>query len=223
MNFHVPSKICLSLREINFDNIEYYRKISNLVEIRLDCISLTNNELKSLCDLFDYVILKSYNLNNYNSSKYSDEIIKYSNIILDFDYNLFANNINSLKLNELVSDKIIISKHNIVLALFEEQIVEIINITEEINPLMYKFVLKENSLENSKKIISRLYDFSRSSLKENVDLIIFAEGEKNIDTRYFSIEIGAPYTYCALDESTRTGVGQPTYKEAEIEIQIRFT
>lgn len=217
MNFKVPSKICLSLKEIDFENLEIYQKISNLIEIRLDFISLTSYDLVKLCNLFDYVILKSNNIEDYYNYKLSNIYDNYSNFFLDIDYNIIVNQEYNEILMNLSSTNPIISLHNISLIEFEKKINEIIANTMKFEPKMYKFVIKDDRMEVNTEELRSLYNLVNNHLNNpNIDVIIFFEGEKYTNTRYFSISYGAPFIYCSFDDVSKTGKGQPTFAEARV-------
>lgn len=225
MKLNIPSKICLSLKEINFDNLETYKQITNVIEIRLDFISLNINQLIKLADTFELIILKITDI-GYNLIKLLDNINNKSRekILLDIDYNLLSNNHNRDTFNQFSSYKILISLHNIKLIHLKQALYELTQKTKFINPLLFKFVINEAPKNNLLQIMNDSYSISVEVLKKNnSDIILFFEGVDFTLTRYYSLKMGAPFIYCAFDESSKTGIGQPTFLEAQKYISENIT
>lgn len=225
MKLKIPSKICLSLKEINFENLEIYNKITNIIELRLDSISININQLIKLVDTFELIILKIKDINN-NLIDLLDDINDKSKeiILLDIDYNLLLNNYNRDILMQLLSYNMIISMHNIKLNQFEQIINKLSDTTRFINPLIYKIVINDNSENNFLQVMNKIYSLSSEVLKKDKsDIIMFFEGEYCKFTRYYSLKMGAPFIYCAFDESSKTGIGQPTIFEAQKYISENIT
>jgi 3-dehydroquinate dehydratase len=141
MSLEIPSKICLSLKEIDFNLLETYRSITNLIEIRLDYIKFTQNEFNIIYNLFDYIILKSNYVEDYNRLLISRINEDNSKLIIDIDYKFIENNL----LNDFVINpstlKSLISFHNIHLEEISDIFFNFKSYIKKLNPIIFKVVI----------------------------------------------------------------------------------
>jgi 3-dehydroquinate dehydratase len=83
----------------------------------------------------------------------------------------------------------------------------------DLNPIIVKLVIEMNSI-NWKDIQKEIYkQFNLIKKDKNCELICFFEGEEMKESRIYSLKLGAPFTYCAFDENSKTGNGQYTCSE----------
>jgi 3-dehydroquinate dehydratase len=209
MNLEKLSKICLSIKYLNDNTISYAKSLTNLIELRLEYNYLNNIIIQNLYDNFQTTIIKSNKLNDYNLydfNQYKDKII------LDYDFNsLLNNNLNQFIKNFTIN--YIISLHNIKLNTIYENNFNILKKMIDLNPIIVKLVIEMNSI-NWKDIQKEIYkQFNLIKKDKNCELICFFEGEEMKESRIYSLKLGAPFTYCAFDENSKTGNGQYTCSE----------
>lgn len=209
MNLEKLSKICLSIKYLNDNTISYAKSLTNLIELRLEYNYLNNIIIQNLYDNFQTTIIKSNKLNDYNLydfNHYKDKII------LDYDFNsLLNNNLNRFIKNSTIN--YIISLHNIKLNTIYENNFNILKKMIDLNPIIVKLVIEMNSI-NWTDIQKEIYkQFNLIKKDKNCELICFFEGEEMKESRIYSLKLGAPFTYCAFDENSKTGNGQYTCSE----------
>ncbi|OGU56713.1 MAG: hypothetical protein A2X64_10630 [Ignavibacteria bacterium GWF2_33_9] len=210
MKFEVPSKICLSLKEINYTKIDEIKQITNAIEIRLDYIYLDINKLKLLNNNFDLIILKSPDFTIYNQFIKPIKNENINNVFFDIDGNFILNNKEAIDFPISLELNLIISFHNMKLSDINDKFINILSNINKDNIFIYKIIIDEYLIINE-DLLSNLYN--KLKIKLNKNIILFCEGKNYTETRYLNLKMGAPFTYCALSESTRTGKGQPTYME----------
>lgn len=205
------SKLCLSLKSLkNIDLIELSNRVQK-IELRLDNISIDDIDIELLVKYYSQIILKIININQLEEIKLKFKPADLTNKLLyDIEYNDIIMLISE---NHKILDKtsLIISQHNVKYS-------DIINIMEQIillnkldNIHYYKVVINDDTINYEQNIISDLYNKYKNLLYR---LVLFFEGEKYTLSRYHSLILGSPLFYCALDESNKTGIGQPTLSEA---------
>lgn len=217
MNLQNLSKICLSIKYFNYNTITYAKNITNLIELRVDNNYIYINILQDLFDNFNSIIIKSDNISNYNIDKL---LIYKDKLILDIDYNQLLNNVfilNSLKKYEL---NYIISNHNIKLSQLFENDLYLLKKMLNLNPNIVKIVLNDKINDWKEKQVEIYEEFKKLKTKKNRKLVCFFEGEEMKESRFYSLKLGAPFTYCSYDENSKTGIGQ--YSCAELKEKILF-
>jgi 3-dehydroquinate dehydratase len=216
MSLEIPSKICLSLKEIDFNLLETYRSITNLIEIRLDYIKFTQNEFNIIYNLFDYILLKSNDVEDYNNLLISRINEDNSKLIIDIDYKFIENNLlKDFGINPS-SFKTLISCHNIDLDEISDIFFKLKSYVIILNPIIFKLVIMHELDVVSIERLNEYYKlFKKEYISKDNQLIMFVEGEEYLESRFYSLDQGAPYIYCSFDSFSKTGIGQPTYIEVQ--------
>lgn len=206
MNLTKLSKICLSLKYINDDIVNYAKSITNLIEIRLDNIDLLNIDLQYYSNNFQNII---YKINSQNQLQLLSNHITSQNIIIDIDYNYIKNK----GISDLSKFNFIISLHNLKFEELSNNNFKLFQTLSSLQPSFIKLVLDEDIekwQEKQEKIYSSFNDFADN---KKMQLICFFEGEFCKYSRIYSLKLGAPFTYCGINKELLTGNGQYTCDE----------
>lgn len=205
------SKICLSLKSLEGVDLKYFATYIQNIELRLDSINIQDIDLEYLTGLFHKVILKIANLEQLGNIGFLFDLDKLSDkIIYDIDYNDY--------MKYTSENKEILDKHYYILSIHNLKYDDIINyfdLLQKFNDIhihnYIKIVISDELINYNKKLLCALY---KNRINHSNNLICFFEGESFTSTRYHSLILGSPLFYCGLNDSLKTGKGQPTITEA---------
>ena len=177
----------------------------DMAEIRLDLCEFDRRQVKKIFSSHNNLIA-TYRKGR-ESSDYRDSIIKTAIahgakwLDLDMQYNDREYIVELKDFCSGYDTKLILSVHNYQETPPIEKITEYIKKANDLKADMIKLVFYSNSEEDNELILS-LY-------KTNTNIVAFNMGEKGKITRGKSLELGAPFTYVALDDDA-TAPGQMT-------------
>ncbi len=205
------SKICLSLKSLEGVDFNYFATYIQNIELRLDSINIQDIDFEYLTRLFPKVILKIDNYGQFESINFYYDLSQLSNnIIYDIDYYDI--------MKYTLENNIILDKHHYIISIHNfkyDDIIKYFNLLQNLNNIhiqhYIKIVISDVMMNYNKKL---LYDLYKNLINQSNNLICFFEGESFTSTRYHSLILGSPLFYCGLNDSLKTGKGQPTIAEA---------
>jgi len=198
--------ICVSIANITFDTL--MQEISNLemIELRMDLLSFTEEEYKTI------LATKRPTIATYRNAEYTvrekalksmiKQGVKYVDIEIDGDRLFIETMIDFAKAHRT---KVILSYHNYEETPSQEQLETIIKDAQIFNPNYIKIVTKANTESDIARILS-LYQLNRN-------LIAFNMGEIGRISRIASLYLGADFTYGAWSDKHKTAEGQWSHSE----------
>ncbi len=199
--------ICVSLANINYKNLELKLTSFEMVEVRIDLLDFSNEELNRI---FSKQISS---IATCRSSKFSDkerlELLKSAIIsganYVDIEIDSPQSYIKELSLFAKQNNcKVILSYHNFEQTPNKIILQEIIDSAKEYNPAYIKIVTKAITKQDASRILS-LYE-------TNNNLIAFCMGEIGKISRIASLFLGADFTYASLEKGNETASGQLNYE-----------
>lgn len=195
--------ICVSIANCNYENIIEMVDKYQLVELRLDKLSLTNQQIKSIIEKANSVIvtMRPEKLND-------DERIKMIKYAIDCDVDYIDVEIDSadeyktelIKYARNKNTKVIVSYHNYEKTPVRRELDEVIRWSEESEADIIKIACFVNSEKDAAVLIS-LYELDKK-------IISIGMGEKGRITRVASLMLGAPFTFAAVSDEKLTAPGQ---------------
>lgn len=207
----MTSKICLSLKSLEDVNFNSLSKKARNIELRLDYINYNSLNINEISQLFDCIILKLKDISQLFEINERSNINNLSNnIILDIDFKHFKR-YDIINNGNLIKNNTIVSLHNVKYNYLTKYITELKLLYKIYQYKYIKIVINDDLINYSKEHLINIYNQLKNS---NFNKIIFFEGEKFVASRYHSLLLGAPFLYCSIDQSHKTGKGQPTLEEA---------
>ena len=204
----IRKKICVSLGNISFDDCLKAVETYPLCEIRIDLLDFTDEEFEMIFSAGERLVA-TYRAGTVSDQERKEMLLKaiawgafYVDLDLESDHEFFSE---VLEQADEVCCMVIASYHN-----FSEtpSSSELINIADRIyEPLIdyVKIACRVNADDDLKRIFS-LYD-------DYADLVAFGMGELGTSSRAKILELGAPFTYAALDEEKYTAPGQLSFEQ----------
>lgn len=202
--------LCLSLGKANFKECMNAVIGKDIIELRLDLIEFSDEELKKFF-LLSIPIICSFAKND-KPDKYRAERLKYVSCFgakyIDIELNLEREYkidlLNFAKANKI---KTIISYHNYETTPSKSELKKIYSACSEYNPDIIKIVCKANNDSDIETIMSLYHYYDK--------MIAFSIGEFGKDTRIKALKLGAPFMFAGLNKESATAIGQYTYEEME--------
>lgn len=204
----MKSKICVSIGNLEFEQIKLILPKYDLIEVRLDRLNLKNNQIEELFSSHSNLIATFRDIPwRMNEKKESLEIaIKSGAAYVDIDS--LEDEIRIEKTMQFAkrnSTKVILSYHNYANTPNEEILSQIIFDMYEKGADIAKVACMIREEYEIKILISLYQKFK--------DLISIGMGNKGVITRINSLFLGAPFTYASLEKANPLGPGQLTYNE----------
>ena len=196
--------ICVSIGNITFNKAENIINNENFVELRLDTMALTNDEIKALFSQ-DCKLIATYRKTNNITD--DERLIALKTAIDSGAYyiDVDINNSNDF-INEIIfhaknkNRKIIISYHNFKETPSDNYLNNIVKKCFSYNPDIVKIACMVNNIIDNTSLFA-LYNSYKN-------IISIGMGEKGKVTRIAGQSLGAPFTYASLNKNEKTAPGQ---------------
>ncbi|PLX04135.1 MAG: hypothetical protein C0594_09520 [Marinilabiliales bacterium] len=195
------SRLCVSIQNTSYDHCLELIKTSDLCELRLDSLSLEDEQLKQLCVSGE--IIACFRHGKHPESERLDRLlkaiqwgVKYVDLDIETDQELFV----ELK-NEIIGKdiKLIASFHSFTETPADSVLMRLITKMESWTPDYIKLACFVNNDKDNLRLI-KLYENTRNR-------IILGMGKLGRYTRLISLKY-APFTYVYPDECEATADGQ---------------
>lgn len=200
---------CVSIGLKDFDKTLKIIQEYEMAEIRLDLCEFNNKQIKQIFSSHDNLIA-TYRVSDQIQDKYRKSVFK--NAILSgaswIDLDMESNNIEFIStIKELIQDtaiKLILSIHNYKETPDLDAMQQYIDKARNLSSDLIKLVFFSNDEKDNERVLS-LYE-------KNEDILVFNMGDLGKETRVKALQLGAPFTFVAL-EGEGTAPGQMTLKE----------
>ena len=196
--------ICVSIGNITFNNAKNIINNENFVELRLDKMKLTNDEIKILfsqdCKLIA-TYRKTGNITDDERLISLKTAIDSGAYYVDVDINNSENFINEIIFHAKNKNrKIIISYHNFKETPSENFLDNIVKKCFGYNPDIVKVACIVNDISDNERLFTLYNNYK--------NIISIGMGEKGKATRIAGKLLGAPFTYASLTANDKTAPGQ---------------
>lgn len=196
--------ICISIADVTADEAKKIITENELCEVRMDKITLTSEDIKSVFSAGGKTIA------TYRPSEGLGESARIASLALAIQSGASYVDIevetDELFKAELVRQakkygcRVIISYHDFTKTPVMRELEQILNWCFESSPDIAKIACQVNSIEDNARLLS-IYSF-------NKNVISIGMGELGKITRIAATLLGAPFTYAAIDSSRKTAPGQ---------------
>lgn len=199
--------ICVSFGNIKFNNLKQKLENYQFAEIRLDLMSLNNEEIAEIFSSHKNLIATMRYGEKHKAKDFEkvEIAIKSGAAYLDIDMleeeEMIEKSISLCKSNNC---KIILSYHNHFKTPSLEELKLKVELGFKLKADIVKIVCTANSYTELARIL-RLYEDERP-------IIVFSMGDKGQFSRLLSISLGSPFTYASADDEIPTAASQLTYK-----------
>ncbi|MFP4557134.1 MAG: type I 3-dehydroquinate dehydratase [Bacteroidales bacterium] len=206
----INQKICLSIGNIDYNQIIEHLKVVPLAEIRMDMLDLTKEQFISIFSGHNNLIATYRTV----TGDY-EEMTKMLNLALDYGCRYIDIDIKVpekwriplVAKAKTLGTKVILSYHNFEETPKPEVLNEIIQTIFQNGANIAKIACMANS-ESDCSRITRLY-------LEHQNLVAFCMGKIGLTTRLTAPFMGAPFTYASI-KGKETASGQIDYEEMEL-------
>ncbi len=231
--------ICISIQEQNFDKCKEIIAKCQMAELRADLCKFSIAQIEEIVSSHPNILITSRICNS--SADIAREQIcaairkgaKYADVEIEAP----MDHLEYIKSYARVNGcKLIISYHNFEGTQSLEQLQGIYDLCRRKGADIVKIVTTANDIYDAVKVL-QLYNYKKSDREivannymergeesgslsnsfgqQQASLVAFCMGEEGKFTREICLELGAPYTYVALDNSCATAPGQYTAQEME--------
>ena len=196
--------ICVSIGNITFNNAKNIINNENFVELRLDKMNVTNDEIKTLfsqdCKLIA-TYRKTGNITDDERLIGLKTAIDSGAYYVDVDINNSEDFINEIIFHAKNKNrKIIISYHNFKETPSENFLDNIVEKCSGYNPDIVKVACIVNDISDNERLFTLYNNYK--------NIISIGMGEKGKATRIAGKLLGAPFTYASLTANDKTAPGQ---------------
>jgi 3-dehydroquinate dehydratase type I len=196
------NRICIS-HGGDYETFIEISKEYKFIEIRIDQSTMTDEELKKAfsSDIITIACCKN--------SHHIEKLTKAAEWGADFiDIDITTDSFELLlDTARAYNCKKILSYHNYELTPPKRRLQALIERCANYGADICKIVCMPQNIKDVLRMM-RLYTSDELAFAENMDLISFAMNKQGRISRISSMEFGAPYMYCAIDEASRTSAGQ---------------
>lgn len=193
--------ICLSIGHLGYSEILNNLEKNTLAEIRIDLLSLSDNELTNIFSHHNNLIATYRTTDNFRQMEKALTLaINSGCAYIDIDIN--TPEVYRGKLIEIASDKsckVILSYHNFVETPSANDLEKVVDNLFALGANIAKVACKANSPSDCARIMG-LYNNAKN-------LVAFCMGKIGIITRLAAPILGAPFTYASIDDK-ETAPGQ---------------
>lgn len=203
----IGNKLCVSIANKNFQECYEISSNYNFIELRLDLLDLSNNQLQKLFALktaFIATYRENLNQQNKNKEKILLNALNLGAQFVDIEIDADQYTFNTItKFAKTLNKKLIISYHNYTKTPTKTELQNIINSAKKHKPNYIKIVTTANNKADVSRILS-LYE-------KNTKIIAFAMGEIGKISRIASLFLGSDFTYTSAEKGSETAPGQYNY------------
>ena len=187
------SKICVSIGNLSYNEIIEQLKKIGLAEIRLDLLSLTEQEVKSIFELHNNLIVtcRSTKMDDKQRAELLSNALHWGAAYVDVELesgSQFREPI--IELAHELNRKVIVSHHDFEKTPNKKELEKIVKLAFKAGGDLVKIACKVNSSEDSARILGLYAEFN--------NLIAIGLGSGGIITRVTAPLMGAPFTFASL-------------------------
>lgn len=201
--------ICVSAGHISFEKLINIIHLYDLVEVRLDLLSLNDMEYSEILKYSHKLIIcyRNISTNLDESIQLIEKSINAGAGYIDIDVNEIEDHKSLINKIKLSNSRLILSIHNFDNTPSDFEINQQISEMRTIGPNIYKLCFKANSIEDIIRVQSLYQTY------KDLNLIAFNLGELGSLSRIFALKSGAKFMYVAESEESKTESSQLTIKQ----------